>query len=87
MRLETVKFVGIFFIALSLGVASIAVSGDLDKGLAAAKSGDYTTALKELRPLAEQGLVNAQFILGSMYGDGQGAEPVNLFRTATPELM
>ena len=30
-------------------------SADLQKGLAAHRSGDYTTALRELRPFAEQG--------------------------------
>ena len=41
-------------------------------GLNAYKRGDYTTALKELRPLAEQGDVRAQFNLGLMYGKGEG---------------
>ncbi len=33
---------------------------DYDKGLAAAQSGDFATALKEWRPLAEQGNAEAQ---------------------------
>ena len=41
-----------------------------DEGLAAARRGDYVTALREFRPLAERGDANAQYRLGSMYGGG-----------------
>jgi TPR repeat protein len=47
-------------------------SADLRKGLAAYKSGDYTTALRELKPLADQGNAEAQHNLGLMYKKGQG---------------
>lgn len=43
-----------------------------EEGFEAAKRGDYVTALKEWRPLAEQGDANAQFNLGVLYGNGQG---------------
>ena len=36
------------------------------------KSGNYKTALRALRPLAEQGSSRAQFRLGAMYARGQG---------------
>ena len=45
---------------------------DYEKGLAAAKSGDFATALREFRPLAEQGDADAQFNLGLMYYNGLG---------------
>jgi TPR repeat protein len=35
---------------------------------------DYATALRLLRPLADQGDAQAQFYLGMMYGDGQGIQ-------------
>src|SRR5262249_34520322 len=35
-------------------------------------NGDYAVALKDVRPLAEQGNADAQFILGKMYLKGQG---------------
>jgi len=47
-------------------------AADLQKGLDAAQSGDYATALKEWKPLAEQGDANAQYNLGVMYDNGQG---------------
>ena len=45
---------------------------DFAKGLVAAQSGDYATALKEWTPLAEQGNANAQYSLGIMYHNGEG---------------
>lgn len=41
-----------------------------DEGLAAAKRRDYATALREFRPLAEQGDAFAQHNLGFMYYNG-----------------
>jgi len=43
-----------------------------EAGLEAFKRGNYATALKEYRPLAEQGDAVAQFALGSMYENGRG---------------
>ena len=43
-----------------------------NKGLEAAKAGDFSTALKEWKPLAEQGNAYAQFGLGVMYWNGNG---------------
>ena len=37
----------------------------------AAKSGDFATALREWKPLAEQGIADAQFKLGLMYSLGR----------------
>ena len=47
-------------------------SANFQKGLDAAKSGDYATALKEWKPLAEQGMAAAQYNLGLMYLEGLG---------------
>jgi TPR repeat protein len=47
-------------------------SADFDKGDAAYKSGDYASALRELKPLAEQGHAGAQNTLGVMYNMGRG---------------
>jgi TPR repeat protein len=45
---------------------------DFAKGLDAAQKGDFVTALKEWKPLAEQGYTEAQYNLGLMYNYGQG---------------
>src|SRR5436305_327733 len=47
-------------------------SADLDIGVAAYNRGDYATALRELKPLAEKGMAPAQFNLGDMYLFGKG---------------
>ncbi len=43
-----------------------------DEGQAACQRGDYATALREWRPLAEQGNAKAQYNLGLMYRKGLG---------------
>jgi uncharacterized protein len=45
---------------------------DFQAGRDAAIRGDYPTALRELRPLAEQGHAVAQYNLGLLYANGQG---------------
>ena len=61
-----------FFCATSRGA-------DFNKGLAAYQSGDYATALREWRPLAEQGHDYAQNNLGWMYHNGQGVPQDNVY--------
>ncbi len=60
---------------LLLGAAEVSASADFQKGEEAHKAGDYPAALRELSPLAEQGNAEAQFMLGEMYGLGQGVAP------------
>ena len=60
---------------------------DLEAGLEAWSRGDYETALKEWRLLAEQGDADAQVNLGVMYHKGQGVpqdyqEAVRWYRLA-----
>ena len=45
---------------------------DFQEGFAAHKRGDYATALREWRPLAEQGYADAQYNLGILYENGGG---------------
>ena len=53
-------------------LAAPAYAQDLKKGIEAYERGDYAAALREIRPLAEQGHATAQFNLGLMYSLGQG---------------
>jgi uncharacterized protein len=60
---------------------------DADAGYAAYEKGNYETALKLLRPLAEQGDTRAQSTLGLLYYRGRGvredhAEALKWFRLA-----
>jgi TPR repeat protein len=75
---------------LCMAVEAPAIAQDFDKGLAAARVGDYETALLEWRPLAEQGDAGAQYNLGLMYANGDGviqdyAEAVNWYRLAAAQ--
>ena len=47
-------------IAVLLGSAGMSWSTDYQKGYVAFRSGDYATALREWKPLAEQGNAIAQ---------------------------
>ena len=53
-------------------LSSALVQAGFYEGLVAANKGDYQTAFKEWKPLAEQGYASAQFNLGIMYYNGQG---------------
>ncbi len=60
---------------------------DFQAGLDAYNRGDYDTARREFRPLAEQGEAESQLALGLMYSTGEGVpqddqEAVRWFRQA-----
>ena len=59
-------------LALWLPLAGPVAADQFDDALAAANSGDFATALRLWRPLAEQGRADAQFNLGVIYANGQG---------------
>ena len=54
-------------LAVLVGIGGV-WAADFDK----VNKGDYVAALKEWRPLAEQGDAGAQYNLGVMYSKGQG---------------
>ena len=55
-----------------LGNAGVSLSADYQKGLDAANRGDFATALREWKPLAEQRNAVAQKNLSVMYAFGKG---------------
>ena len=66
----------LWFLTLSLVTISVSSAADFATGLNAYKKGDYVTAAKEWRPLADQGDPAVQFNLGLLYLDGQGVPQV-----------
>ena len=63
---------------------------EIDKGYEAYNDGDYATALKEWKPIAEQGYAFAQYNLGIMYEYGNGvpkdyAEAVKWYRLSAEQ--
>ncbi len=94
MTTTKTTFAGLALVAalcagFTLGLTAPAWAG-LDEGMAAYNRGDYATALREWRPLAEQGVAEAQSRLGFMYTFGEGvsqdhAEAVKWFRKAAEQ--
>ena len=83
------KIIAITSVVLSLMLASPVWAG-LNEGAAAYKRGNYSTALREFRPLAQQGDAVAQYILGVMYQFGRGvprdyAQAVKWYRKAAQQ--
>ena len=58
--------------AMVLSFANPVVAGPLEDANAAIKRRDYATAVRLIRPLAEQGNANAQYDLGTFYDNGLG---------------
>jgi uncharacterized protein len=63
-----------FPVALVLSMVCLVVPAwaDFQAGMDAYNRGDFTTALREWQPLAEQGDARAQFSFGLLYENGDG---------------
>ena len=86
--MKTLIIIPVLLFSLLVGTASY--SADFNKGLTAAQNGDYATALKEWKPLAEEGNADAQYNLGVMYKNGWGVpqdykEAARLYRLAAEQ--
>ena len=60
-------------LVLSLVCLVVPAWADFQAGMDARNRGDFAKALREWRPLAEQGDARAQFYLGLLYENGDGA--------------
>ena len=83
--MKRIALIAVFLVALAAPAW-----GDFQAGWEAFERGDYATALREWRALAEQGDVTAQNNLGVMYRDGEGvthdyAEALKWFRKAADQ--
>ncbi len=87
----TSQKIAIGFVAVALFVGSMtAHAADFSVGYEASQRGDYATALRIFRQLADQGNAAAQFNLGLMYRNGQGVpqdykESVRWYRKAADQ--
>ena len=80
---------GVLAVCLALSAAP-AIAAAIDEGQAAYNAGDYATALRLWRPLADQGNARAQNNLGVMYENGKGVaqdgnEAVRWYRLAAAQ--
>ena len=83
------KYISLFIITLCIScvTASADALSDNQKGIEAYLASDYKEAVKWYRLAADQGLALAQFMLGAMYGKGEGvpqdyAEALKWYRLA-----
>ena len=74
MKKQLIFLLSLTFLFLFSG-SSVVVANDLLDGWDAYDRKDYETAHKLWLPLAEQGDVDAQYNLGTMYDLGQGVPP------------
>ena len=65
---------GLSAIILIFSFADIVAAGPLEDADAAVKKRDYATAVRIIRPLAEQGDARAQYTLGVFYDNGLGVQ-------------
>ena len=80
----------LLMVSLLTFAGGVAIAQDYDAGLKAAQAGDFQTALKEWKPLADQGHAYAQLNLGVMYANGEGvpeddAEAARWYRLAADQ--
>jgi len=68
----TIRHFAVSLIAAIMLNAGAAYADSFEDGLAAAKRGDFATALRLWRPLADKGHADAQTILGLLYYHGNG---------------
>ncbi len=78
----------IIAVLLLAALAGSAVAGPFEDAVSARERGDYATALREFRVLAEQGDADAQYNLGFMYSEGVPQDYVQAgkwYRTAAEQ--
>jgi TPR repeat protein len=71
VRKATMRFLTLCLLLL-FAASGAAIAGPLEDGLEAYKKGDFDTAVRLLRPLAEQGNPQAEEKLGRLYQRGKG---------------
>src|SRR5215813_1523849 len=84
------KLIALIVVGVMLSIAQVASAGPFEDGLSAYQRGDFATALKLWRPLAEQGNAQAQNQVGDMYYDAKGVaqdykEAVRWYRLAAEQ--
>src|SRR3972149_4193147 len=81
---------GAMILIISLLIAGLAVAEPFEDATKAYCIGDYETAYRLIKPLAEQGLPEARLNLGLLYDNGQGvpqdyAEAAKWYRKAAEQ--
>ncbi len=77
-KLAGLALIAALCVGFTLGLTAPAWAG-FNAGVAAYNRGDYATALREFRPLAEQGYAEAQYIHAAKVMLGKGMSLVRSF--------
>src|SRR5512141_173300 len=72
MRWHMRRTAAAVILIISLFMAVPVIAGQFENATKAYERGDYKTAYRLFKPLAEQGNADAQYNLGIMYDHGQG---------------
>ena len=81
---------GLLTLLISISMAVTAYSGQFEDADAAYERGDYATAYRLFKPMAQQGHAESQYNLGGMYAEGRGVpqdygEATKWFRKAAEQ--
>jgi uncharacterized protein len=74
----TLKYV-LAAVLLMFSLAAPVAAGSLEDGYTAYTRGDFATAMRLMRPLADQGYVTAQTVVGLMYYFNYGGDYVSAY--------
>ena len=66
-------------LVIFIGSVKVSESADFQEAMWAYTAKDYATALREFKPLAEQGHPQAQYYMGVMYAFGNGVQKDHVF--------
>jgi uncharacterized protein len=86
MRPASIRAIPPLLVALILVLTAIPARADLYSAGVAYKKGDFPTAFKQFKELAELGQPDAQYALAVMYGRGEGVSQNNVYAHAWASL-
>lgn len=66
------RLIQVTMFTAAMSLSSLALGQSFEAGIKAYIRDDYATAIENFRPLAERGIVKAQYFLGVMYDNGEG---------------
>jgi TPR repeat protein len=84
------KSVALYGVSLAVLLTAFVMAQYSNKDIEVYSGGNYATALRAVRPLAERGQAESQYYLGTMYKNGRGvrqnyAEAMNWYRKAAEQ--
>ncbi|MEQ6918753.1 tetratricopeptide repeat protein [Halomonas aquatica] len=84
------RLIQVSLLTAAMSLSGFSVGQSLEEGAHAFDMGDYSTAIDNFRPLAEQGEMVSQAVMGTMYSEGKGvpqdySQAVHWYRRAAEQ--